>query len=148
MREFSIIKSAERWQNNMIRNKNCLQYYYILRGLFPNVGYAEGKFLRDVKMQLRDYSLIHYDCTFEDVIANFGSPEDIVKDYLSNQQPQVLYQSVLLSRKKQMLIFAGVLAIFITAVAVVFCYYRAYQNFLLYEPTIVETTIDGGTVTP
>ena len=76
----------------MIRNKNCLQYYYIRRGLFPNVGYAEGKFLRDVKMQLRDYSLIHYDCTFEDVIANFGSPEDIVKDYLSNQQPQVLYQ--------------------------------------------------------
>ncbi len=122
MREFSIIKSAERWQNNMIRNKNCLQYYYILRGLFPNVGYAEGKFLRDVKMQLRDYSLIHYDCTFEDVIANFGSPEDIVKDYLSNQQPQVLYQSVLLSRKKQMLIFAGILAILITAAAVVFCY--------------------------
>ena len=59
-------------------NKNCQLFYKRLRTLFPSIGFAEGKFLRDIKMQLRDYSIenpnAEYEDVYRDAMAEAGLP--------------------------------------------------------------------------
>lgn len=39
------------------------------------MGIKEIKFLRDVKMQLRDFSILHPNCTYKEISAYFVSAE-------------------------------------------------------------------------
>src|SRR5699024_12166411 len=73
-------------------NKNCQLFYKRLRTLFPSIGFAEGKFLRDIKMQLRDYSIENPNAEYEDVVKFFGNPEDVYVDYIRVQGREEVYQ--------------------------------------------------------
>ena len=72
-------------------NKNCQLFYKRLRTLFPSIGFAEGKFLRDIKMQLRDYSIENPNAEYEDVVKFFGNPEDVYVDYIRVQGREEIY---------------------------------------------------------
>ena len=75
-------------------NKNCQLFYKRLRTLFPSIGFAEGKFLRDIKMQLRDYSIENPNAEYEDVVKFFGNPEDVYVDYIRVQGREEVYQKL------------------------------------------------------
>lgn len=62
------------------------KYYRKLRKFFPRVDYREGRFLCDLKSSLKEYSLEHPYCTYEDVVKEFGEPQKIMKDFLNNQE--------------------------------------------------------------
>lgn len=49
------------------------------------MGYKESKFLRDLKNQIIEYSLVKPNCSYEDVEKIFGNAEDVVFEYISSQ---------------------------------------------------------------
>ena len=66
-------------------NLGIKTYYKKLRRNFFKIDYCEGRFLCDLKSSLKEYSLEHPYCTYEDVVKEFGEPQKVMKDYLDNQ---------------------------------------------------------------
>lgn len=130
----------------MMRNKYCVQYYKVLKGLFPRLSFCNGKFLRDVKTQLRDFSILHPNATYDDVVYAFGLPEEVVEEYLNSQDSSQLHNKVLVHRYIRMAFYGIliILALFIVGTYVLF--FTSYQEFLKYNPTISETTIEQGVI--
>lgn len=129
-----------------MRNKYCVQYYKVLKGLFPRLSFCNGKFLRDVKTQLRDFSILHPNATYDDVVYAFGLPEEVVEEYLNSQDSSQLHNKVLVHRYIRMAFYGIliILALFIVGTYVLF--FTSYQEFLKYNPTISETTIEQGVI--
>lgn len=130
----------------MMRNKYCVQYYKVLKGLFPRLSFWNGKFLRDVKTQLRNFSILHPNATYDDVVYAFGLPEEVVEEYLNSQDSSQLHNKVLVHRYIRMAFYGIliILALFIVGTYVLF--FTSYQEFLKYNPTISETTIEQGVI--
>lgn len=57
-------------------------FYKRVRCLFPNVGTKEGRFLKELKAHLQDFSLVHPNVTYEEIVNFFGTPEEIMKNYI------------------------------------------------------------------
>lgn len=128
-------------------NKNCQLFYKRLRTLFPSIGFAEGKFLRDIKMQLRDYSIENPNAKYEDVVKFFGNPEDVYVDYIRVQGREEVYSRFQIKRWIKC-IFHTALVICII-IGLMFCYYwiKSYSSFLDTIPNMTESTIkEGGSI--
>lgn len=123
-------------------NKHCQLFYKRLRILFPSIGFAEGKFLRDIKMQLRDFSIENPGSDYEDVVAFFGSPEEVYVDYIQNRGRNEVYSKF--QRRKQILVKAKILFIVFLLFLIIFFIFwcRSYQifnqNMLQSEQTFLE----------
>lgn len=131
---------------NFIRNKNCLLYYNTLRSIFPSVGYKEGKFLRDLKDQIIEYSLVKPNCSYTDVEKVFGNAEDVVFEYISSQGCKVIHKKVQKNKiKKRILIF------FISLSLMGFIFYTiflcaSYKKYSDSMPETKETIIYEGSI--
>ncbi len=66
--------------------KNESLYYKKLRFMFPNIGFREGRFLRDLRMQLNEYSITHPNASYEEICSFYGKPEDVLADYISSRE--------------------------------------------------------------
>ena len=129
-----------------MKNKYCMQYYKVLKGLFPRLSFWNGKFLKDVKTQLSAFSILHPNATYNDVVNAFGQPEEVVEEYLNSQDSSQLHNKVLVHRYIRMAFYGIliILALFIVGTYVLF--FTSYQEFLKYNPTISETTIEQGVI--
>lgn len=67
------------------RNKYVVQYYKVLKELFPQISFKDGRFLKDIRLELCDFAREHPGIVYGDLIEVFGRPEDIVRDYLADQ---------------------------------------------------------------
>ena len=127
-------------------NKNCQLFYKRLRTLFPSIGFAEGKFLRDIKMQLRDYSIENPNAEYEDVVKFFGNPEDVYVDYIRVQGREEVYNRFQVKKWLQ-LIFRAILIVTVI-ICIMFSYFllKGYHSFRGIIPEITESTIQGGNI--
>ena len=66
-----------------MQNKYVKDYYRILKSIFPLKTFYEGKFLKEFKMSLIEYSIEHPHCTFNDLIEEFGTPQEILLEYMN-----------------------------------------------------------------
>ena len=125
-------------------NKNCQLFYKRLRTLFPSIGFAEGKFLRDIKMQLRDYSIENPNAEYEDVVKFFGNPEDVYVDYIRVQGREEVYKKYQFRETIKRLIYVAILILCI-ACSITFSFLR--KSYLAFEditPKDIQTTIERG----
>ena len=125
-------------------NKNCQLFYKRLRTLFPSIGFAEGKFLRDIKMQLRDYSIENPNAKYEDVVKFFGNPEDVYVDYIRVQGREEVY-----NRFQAKFFMRGtlyVLSLISIIICVIFFYFwrKSYSSFRDIMPVVAENAIEEG----
>lgn len=127
-------------------NKNCQLFYKRLRTLFPSIGFAEGKFLRDIKMQLRDYSIENPNAEYEDVVKFFGNPEDVYVDYIRVQGREEVYSRFQFKRWLRYIFY--VLIILLALLGVIFYYalYQSYHSFNSNMTNIIETNIEEGEI--
>lgn len=125
-------------------NKHCQLFYKRLRILFPSIGFAEGKFLRDIKMQLRDFSIENPGSDYEDVVAFFGNPEEVYVNYIQSWGRENIYHKFR-SRKiiKYILIYIIIFMIIIW-IMVFLIWFKSYRSFSNSVPEIKETIIDEG----
>ena len=125
-------------------NKNCQLFYKRLRTLFPSIGFAEGKFLRDIKMQLRDYSIENPNAEYEDVVKFFGNPEDVYVDYIRVQGREEVYQK--LQTRKYVRRILGVVIIVLLGIWITYSviWWNGYNIFSKVMPVIERTSIEEG----
>ena len=128
----------------MKKNDSCAMYYKVLKGLFPKLSFTEGKFLKDVKIQLRDFGTIHPNATYDDVIDAFGPPEQIVAEFLNNQNSAQLHSQVLLYRNRKTILHGILVTLAIMVLGTYILFFTCYQSFLKYNSTISETTVEPG----
>ncbi len=125
-------------------NKNCQLFYKRLRTLFPSIGFTEGKFLRDIKMQLRDYSIENPNAEYEDVVKFFGNPEDVYVDYIRVQGREEVYKKYQFRETIKRLIYVAIL---ILCIACSITFYFLRKSYLAFEditPKDIQTTIERG----
>ena len=125
-------------------NKNCQLFYKRLRTLFPSIGFAEGKFLRDIKMQLRDYSIENPNAEYEDVVKFFGNPEDVYVDYIRVQGREEVYNRFQVKRWLRWTLH--IILIISVIICIMLCYFlqQSYCLFNSIMPIRKETTIREG----
>ena len=125
-------------------NKNCQLFYKRLRTLFPSIGFAEGKFLRDIKMQLRDYSIENPNAEYEDVVKFFGNPEDVYVDYIRVQGREEVYQK--LQTRKYVQRILGLVIIVLLGIWITYSviWWNGYNIFSKVMPVIERTSIEEG----
>ncbi|HJD39452.1 MAG TPA: hypothetical protein H9913_05440 [Candidatus Blautia stercoripullorum] len=125
-------------------NKNCQLFYKRLRTLFPSIGFAEGKFLRDIKMQLRDYSIENPNAKYEDVVKFFGNPEDVYVDYIKNQEEGRIYLKFQLKKRIRNAIGFLVLIVLFLWITYFLIWWKGYDIFSNNIPNVKVTTIEEG----
>ncbi len=130
-----------------MKNKNCLLYYKVLKSLFPDVGYAEGKFLRDLKAQIRQYSITHPNCTYEEVENFFGSAQEVAFDFIESKGIDNVYFSVKRTKLLRYIAIGAVVLMLLIFFTNLFFWFSAYINFAndsVYEKviTIEETEVN------
>lgn len=125
-------------------NKNCQLFYKRLRILFPSIGFAEGKFLRDIKMQLRDFSIENPGADYEDVVEFFGNPEEVYIDYIHSQGKEQVYNRF--QRRKSAHQIIGIIVLLVIGLWAVFSiiWWQGYNAFHNLMPTIKEIEIEEG----
>ena len=125
-------------------NKNCQLFYKRLRTLFPSIGFAEGKFLRDIKMQLRDYSIENPNAEYENLVKFFGNPEDVYVDYIRVQGREEVYQK--LQTRKYVRRILGVVIIVLLGIWITYSviWWNGYNIFSKVMPVIERTSIEEG----
>ena len=126
---------------------HCLLYYQKMKTLFPDIEYKEGRFLRDMKMQLREYSALYPDATYEEVEENFGKVEDVVYDYIEASGVNVIYESAQRRRRKKMAFYLFLVAIISSVLAYTAFFYMSYAEFSENQLQTDEIIIEGGTIT-
>ena len=127
-------------------NKNCQLFYKRLRTLFPSIGFAEGKFLRDIKMQLRDYSIENPNAKYEDVVKFFGNPEDVYVDYIRVQGREEVYNRFQVKRWIRYIAYLLLLIIPISLITYLFIFWKGYNIFSINIPTVNEIVIEQGEI--
>lgn len=71
-----------------MRNSCIKEYYHALKTFFPLNSFYEAKFLKEFKTSLVEYSYHNIDCTYEDLVTEFGSPQEVYQEYMDAQDPE------------------------------------------------------------
>ena len=120
-----------------MKNQNIHKYYFILKTLFPRINFKEGKFLHELKLSLKQYEIDHPNATYEEILHNFGTPDTIVSDYISNQDMDYVFECVKKKKYwKYIIILLGIAILLCCFTYGIFCYYAAEEstdNIIRYE---------------
>lgn len=95
---------------------DCVRTYYKeLKALFPSISYYDMKFLKDFKSNLREYSATILHCTYEKLVEEFGTPEEIFQEYMEEIENNgtVVVQGKDHTKKWVLILVASTLAILI-----------------------------------
>lgn len=94
-----------------MKNKNIRKYYLLIKILFPKINFSEGKFLHELKLSLIELEADNHNLTYEDIVNTFGSPETLVSDYISNQDPDYIIQCIKKKKIKKTIISVIILVL-------------------------------------
>lgn len=126
-----------------MNQKELDTYFRQIKLLLPLYTKKEKQFLRDFKDSVNEFCSQSPNCTMEDVIARFSTPEEIVHDYISEAlATENLCQKIQLRRfvKKILLILLiGILAaLAVRTIALLHIVNESEQYYITREVTEIE----------
>ena len=126
-----------------MNQKELDTYFRQIKVLLPLYTKKEKQFLRDFKDSVNEFCSQSPNCTMEDVIARFSTPEEIVHDYISEAlATENLCQKIQLRRfvKKILLILLiGILAaLAVRTIALLHIVNESEQYYITREVTEIE----------
>lgn len=126
-----------------MNQKELDTYFKQIKLLLPLYTKKEKQFLRDFKDSVNEFCSQSPNCTMEDVIARFSTPEEIVHDYISEAlATENLCQKIQLRRfvKKILLILLiGILAaLAVRTIALLHIVNESEQYYITREVTEIE----------
>ena len=113
-----------------MRNEAVKKYYRILRGLFHTINFHEAKFLKSLKESLNEYAILNPECTYNDLISRFGTPQEVFTDYLNEQDPDDIFLQIKKNNGKKLMLAA---LIIILAIGIISLSVRCYFLYKLYQ---------------
>lgn len=125
------------------KNKKEIELYFKqIKLLFPIYGKYEKRFLCDLKTTVSEYREEYPNDGIKEIQQRFGSPQDIVHNYLRSMDPSVLYRKLSLRRCLKRILVAAVILTIIAFCVYVGTIYKVYldaQNQLVTkEVTVIE----------
>ena len=126
-----------------MNQKELDTYFRQIKLLLPLYTKKEKQFLRDFKDSVNEFCNQSPNCTMEDVIARFSTPEEIVHDYISEAlATENLCQKIQLRRfvKKILLtLLIGILAaLAVRTIALLHIVNESEQYYITREVTEIE----------
>ena len=126
-----------------MNQKELDTYFRQIKLLLPLYTKKEKQFLRDFKNSVNEFCSQSPNCTMEDVIARFSTPEEIVHDYISEAlATENLCQKIQLRRfvKKILLtLLIGILAaLAVRTIALLHIVNESEQYYITREVTEIE----------
>ncbi len=126
-----------------MNQKELDTYFRQIKLLLPLYTKKEKQFLRDFKDSVNEFCSQSPNCTMEDVIARFSTPEEIVHDYISEAlATENLCQKIQLRRfvKKILLtLLIGILAaLAVRTIALLHIVNESEQYYITREVTEIE----------
>ncbi len=126
-----------------MNQKELDTYFKQIKLLLPLYTKKEKQFLRDFKDSVNEFCSQSPNCTMEDVIARFSTPEEIVHDYISEAlATENLCQKIQLRRfvKKILLtLLIGILAaLAVRTIALLHIVNESEQYYITREVTEIE----------
>lgn len=112
------------------------KYMQVLKTLFPLITIREGRFLRDIRIELIEFCKRHPDTTYEEISEEFGYPEDVLKEYIATQDGDYLLKS--LKRKQVWKISLGIVII-ATLVCVISGLTVIYKSYTDSKKAVLDT---------
>ena len=126
------------WEKLM---NNIKKYIKNIWAIMPMHTKKEKFYLNELKKHLNEYLDDHPQCSYDDIVQQFGEPKDIVVNYIQNSDENDLIKRMKLkSIIQKFLIFFSVIC---TILAIFFSvlwydYIQEQKNSIIYE---IETTI-------
>ena len=126
-----------------MNQKELDTYFKQIKLLLPLYTKKEKQFLRDFKDSVNEFCSQSPNCTMEDVIARFSTPEEVVHDYISEAlATENLCQKIQLRRfvKKILLtLLIGILAaLAVRTIALLHIVNESEQYYITREVTEIE----------
>lgn len=78
----------------MNNNSQLKHYFKQIRIMLPAYGKYERNFLKDFKNNVGEYTRENPHCSFRDITQHFGTPKDIIGDYLSSSTTEYLAKRI------------------------------------------------------
>lgn len=124
-----------------MRDKGVAKYMKILKELFLNINYEEGKFLKNFRADLTEYAMRHPNCDYDELVNEYGPPEEIFCGYLSVQDSDYILECINKKHLRRWVMSGVIIVSFICLV--VYCYstYNLYKQVdkSIINEVIVET---------
>lgn len=108
--------------------KNC-------KKLFPIYGKDERQYIERLESHIREYQTEHENCTYEDLVTQFGSPTEVVSSYYRSTNYHDLLKKVNFVRRTRIFI------VIIISAVIIFLGYKSYELYQDYLRAKDESTI-------
>lgn len=115
---------------NKTDSRKIEHYFRQIRLLIPVSSKGVKKFLRDFRSSVEEYWEEHPECSAEDLIEQFGSPEDVAYEYVSSVDAEEICRRISISKFVRRAV--GIIA----AVAVVAAGYRVWMLYDIHQQVI------------
>ena len=102
-------------------------YFREIRLLIPVSSKGAKKFLQDFRSSVEEYAENHPECSAEEIIERFGSPEDVAYEYVSSVDAEEICRRITISRYIKRAV--GVIVV----VAVIAAGYRVWMLYDIHQ---------------
>jgi hypothetical protein len=119
--------------------RDILKHYLKqIKSLFPVYGKYEKRFLMDFEKSIQGYLESDSEMTIEKAISHFGSPADIIQDYMENIDSDDLIKRVHIAQKIRIGVIAIVLIVAIATTTLSVMHYYQYKEAQKAIASVVE----------
>jgi nucleotide-binding universal stress UspA family protein len=123
--------------------RDTLKHYLKqIKSLFPVYGKHEKRFLTDFEKDIQDYLQSDSEASVESAISHFGSPADIIQDYMDNIDIDDLIKRARFAKTVRAGVIIIVLIVAIVAATLSVTYYYQSKEAQEALASIVEIEID------
>ena len=117
-------------------------YFREIRLLIPVSSKGVKKFLQDFRSSVEEYAENHPECSAEEIIEKFGSPEDVAYEYVSSVDAKEICRRITMNRSIKRVVGVIVIASVIVSGYRVWILHDAHQKALDEMPAYITEVIE------
>ena len=124
----------------MDKENAARDYIRQVKAIFPLYGRERKRFINDLKEAVESHIEDTKDGSYEGIVKHFGSPAEVVSDYIEGMDSEALYRKIIFRRR--ILTIAGIVLIAVL-VGVIF---NLYWNYDAYRQSVESIVVEGETI--
>ena len=125
-----------------MQNHETQKFLKQVKNLLPILSKQEKRFLKDLENGISEYFSVHPNSTVEDIANEFGTPNDIVHDYIESIDLDYIIKRISTRRIIRRALICIVMLAFIVSSAFIGSIYSAYlhslDSVITQEVTVIE----------
>lgn len=120
----------------MNKENAARDYIRQVKAIFPLYGRERKRFINDLKEAVESHIEDTKDGSYEGIVKHFGSPAEVVSDYIEGMDSEALYRKIIFRRRITTIAVIALIAVLIGVVIDLLWDYSAYRKDV--ESIVVE----------